>query len=165
MKTNKTIVCLGSLALPVVSVFFLGTLCALAKGPQELEVYERVVGNWTCAGHTMPSGDNPGHPFSATIKIGRELEGSVYVDRYDEVKSAEHQQPFSSISLWTYDPESRRYVQNGVDSFGNRFERTSTGWHGSEWVWEVVGVREGMERLVRGKRCREYREGENEAER
>jgi hypothetical protein len=123
------------------AVFFFGTVCAFAERPKELEVYDRIVGSWTCVGQTMPSGTDTGHAFNATIKITRELAGGVYMDRYEEVQSAQHQQPFSSISLWTYDPQSGRYVQNGVDSSGNRYERTSTGWHSKEWIWEGKGLR------------------------
>jgi hypothetical protein len=124
-----------------IAVFLFGTVCALAERPKELEVYDRVAGTWTCVGKTMPAGADPGHPFNATIKVTRELEGSVYLDRYEEVRSAQHQQPFSSIALWTYDPESGRYVQSGVDPSGNRYERTSTGWHGKDWIWESKGFR------------------------
>lgn len=120
---------------------FFGTVCAFAERPKELEVYDRVAGSWACVGKTMPAGTDPGHPFNATIKITRELGGSVYLDRYEEVQSAQHQQPFSSIALWTYDPGSGRYEQNGVDRSGNRYERTSTGWHGKDWIWEDKGLR------------------------
>ena len=125
----------------LVFAFFFGTVCAFAERPKELEVYNRVTGNWTCVGKTMPAGTDPGHTFNATIKITRELEGGVYLDRYEEVQSAQHQQPFSSIALWTYDSESARYVQNGVDRSGHRYERTSTGWHGKDWIWEDKGLR------------------------
>jgi hypothetical protein len=83
-----------------------GVSCAIliaapsfAQTPPELENYRWQVGQYNCAGETAGDG---AHPFTATYSLTQELNGGVYVERYVEAKTAQHQQPFSIIHLYTY---------------------------------------------------------------
>jgi hypothetical protein len=40
----------------------------------------------------------------------------------------------------SYDPDSGKWVRNGVDNSGARNAASSTGWNGNTWVWENDGV-------------------------
>ena len=122
-----------------------GLLCAIlittpgfAQTPPELENYRWQVGYYRCAGETAGEG---AHPFTATYTLTWDLDGGVYIERYIEAKTAEHQQPFSIIHLYTYDTKNKRYVRNGVDGNGGRHEHTSTGWNDGVWVWDAGGFR------------------------
>ena len=96
-----------------------------AQTPPQLDDYRWAVGSYRCTGETAGEG---AHPFTATFSLTRDLDGGVYVERYVEAKTAQHQQAFSIIHLWTYDSKNQRYVRNGVDGNGGRHEHTSTGW-------------------------------------
>jgi hypothetical protein len=111
---------------------------ALAQRLPQLDDYQWQVGSYTCNGETTGEG---AHPFTATYSLTRELDGGVYIERYAEAKTAQHQQPFSIVHLYTYDAKTRRYVRNGVDGNGGRHEHTSAGWTDGVWIWDAGGFR------------------------
>ncbi len=111
---------------------------SFAAPPPELENYRWAVGQYSCAGETRGEGS---HSFTATFSLTRALNGGVYVERYVEAKSAQHPNPFSVMYLWTYDTQNKRYVRNGVDGDGGRYEQTATGWNDGVWIWDAGGFR------------------------
>lgn len=111
---------------------------AFAQKPAQLDDYAWQVGNYQCTGETKGEG---AHPFTATYSLTRELDGGVYIERYVEAKTAQHQQPFAIIHLYTYDAQNKRYVRNGVDGGGGRHEHTSTGWNDGVFTWDAGGFR------------------------
>jgi hypothetical protein len=66
-----------------------------AQTPPQLNDYRWMVGSYQCAGETTGEG---AHPFSATFTLTRDLDGGVYIERYVEAKTAQHQQPFSILT-------------------------------------------------------------------
>ena len=40
----------------------------------------------------------------------------------------------------SYDPQSQRWVRNGVDNSGVRNAASSSGWNDNTWVWESDAV-------------------------
>lgn len=111
---------------------------SFAQTPPQLDDFRWQVGSYKCTGNTAGEG---AHPFTATYSLTRDLDGGVYVERYVEAKTAQHQQPFSIIHLYTYDTKNQRYVRNGVDGNGGRHEHTSTGWTDGVWIWDAGGFR------------------------
>ncbi|MBX9629591.1 MAG: hypothetical protein K2X67_03640 [Burkholderiales bacterium] len=111
---------------------------SFAQTPPQLDDYRWQVGSYRCVGETAGEG---AHPFTATYSLTRDLDGGVYLERYIEAKTAQHQQPFSIIHLYTYDTKNQRYVRNGVDGNGGRHEHTSTGWSNGVWIWDAGGFR------------------------
>jgi hypothetical protein len=131
-----------------------GATCAMfisasgfAQAPSELETYRWQTGSYKCTGQTAGEG---AHPFTATYTLTRELDGSVYVERYVEAKTAQHTQPFSIIHLYTYDSKNQRYIRNGVDGSGGRHEHTSNGWNDGVWTWDAGGFRIPITRAENG---------------
>jgi hypothetical protein len=116
----------------------LGPATGFGQTPPQLDDYRWMVGSYRCAGETAGEG---AHPFTATFALTRELDGGVYIERYVEAKTAQHQQPFSIVHLYTYDAKNQRYVRNGVDGNGGRHEHTSTGWSNGVWTWNAGGFR------------------------
>jgi hypothetical protein len=119
------------------SVALLGfSALAGAGGMKELDAYKGGLGKWTCDAKETGSGKM----FKATIENSAEFDGNTYVEKYTEFKSADHPNPWSAVFLMSYDPDSKRWVRNGVDNSGGRNAASSSGWNNDTWVWENDGV-------------------------
>jgi len=115
-----------------------GFAAALQAAPvKEIEeAYKGALGKWNCEAKELGSGKL----FKATAEFSAEFEGNTYVEKYTEYKSADHPNPWSAVFIMTYDPESKRWVRNGVDNSGGRNAASSAGWQNDTWVWENDGV-------------------------
>lgn len=107
-----------------------------AEPMKELDVYKGSLGKFACDARETGSGK----AFKATVDKTVEYDGYTYVERYVEMKSADHPSPWNAVFLMSYDSASQKWVRNGVDNSGNRNAASSSGWNGDTWVWENDGV-------------------------
>jgi hypothetical protein len=107
-----------------------------AEPMKELAVYKDSLGKFACDAKETGSGKT----FKATVDKTVEYDGNTYVERYVEMKSADHPSPWNAVFLMSYDPASQKWVRNGVDNSGERNAASSSGWNGDTWVWENDGV-------------------------
>ena len=105
-------------------------------GKEVDEAFKGAVGKWNCEAKELGSGKT----FKATAEFMSEFDGGMYVERYTEAKSTDHPNPWSAVFIMTYDPETKRWVRNGVDNSGGRNAASSAGWQDNTWVWENDGV-------------------------
>lgn len=115
--------------LLIVGVF---AASAHAEPMKELAAYRNGLGKWTCDAKEIGSGK----AFKATAEFSAELDGNTYIERYVEIANSERPNPWKGIFIMSYDPQSQRWVRNGVDNSGMRNAATSSGWHDNIWVWE-----------------------------
>jgi hypothetical protein len=108
---------------------------AFAEPMKELAVYKGNLGKFSCDAKEIGSGKT----FKTTVEK-TVLDGNTYMERYVEVKSADHPNPWNGVFLMSYDPATNRWVRNGVDNSGERNAASSAGWTGDTWVWESDGV-------------------------
>lgn len=113
-----------------------GIASVSAEPMNELDVYRESLGNYDCNAKDNGSGKT----FKARVERTVEFDGHTYVERYIEMKSADHPNPWDAVFLMSYDPDSGKWVRNGVDNSGARNAASSTGWKGNTWVWENDGV-------------------------
>ena len=109
---------------------------AFAEPMKELAEYKGSLGKFSCDAKETGSGKS----FKATVEKTAEFDGQTYVERYVEMKSADHPNPWDGIFIMSYDPASNRWVRNGIDNSGERNAASSSGWDGDTWVWENDGV-------------------------
>lgn len=109
---------------------------ASAEPMKELDVYKGGLGKFSCDAKEIGSGKT----FKARVETTVEFDGFTYVERYIEMKSADHPNPWNAIFIMSYDSDAKRWVRNGVDNSGNRNAASSSGWKGDTWVWENDGV-------------------------
>jgi hypothetical protein len=109
---------------------------AFAEPMKELAVYKGSLGKFSCDAKETGSGKG----FKVTVEKTVEFNGHTYVERYIEMKSADHPNPWNAIFIMSYDPASTRWVRNGVDNSGERNAASSSGWNGDTWVWENDGA-------------------------
>ncbi|HVY06495.1 MAG TPA: hypothetical protein VHB46_11015 [Burkholderiales bacterium] len=118
------------------SLVLAGVATAASADPaKELDVYKGGLGKFSCVAKETGSGK--------TFKTGVEktvLDGYTYMERYTEVKSSDHPSPWNAVFLMSYDPDSKKWVRNGVDNSGERNAASSSGWQGDTWTWENDGV-------------------------
>jgi hypothetical protein len=107
-----------------------------AEPMKELAVYKGSLGKFGCDAKETGSGKS----FKATVDKTVEFDGNTYVERYVEMKSADHPNPWNAVFLMSYDAEGQKWVRNGVDNSGGRNAASSSGWNGDTWVWENDGV-------------------------
>lgn len=107
-----------------------------AEPMKALESYKSSLGKFSCDARETGSGKT----FKATVEKTVEFGGNTYVERYIEMKSVDHPDPWDAIFIMSYDPASNRWVRNGVDNSGERNAASSSGWNGDTWVWENDGV-------------------------
>ena len=121
------------LALDLISLS-LATLGAVAEAEpmKELAVYKDGLGTWTCDAREVGSGK----AFKARVDFSVEFDGNTYVERYAEIASPDHQNPWKGIFIMSFDPQTQRWVRNGVDNSGVRNAASSSGWSDNTWVWE-----------------------------
>ena len=105
---------------------------AHAEPMKELEAYRNGLGKWTCDAKEIGSGK----AFKATAEFSVELDDNTYMERYAEIANSERPNPWKGIFIMSYDPQSQRWVRNGVDNSGMRNAATSGGWNDNIWVWE-----------------------------
>jgi hypothetical protein len=117
-------------------LFSAGIAAALAEPMKELDVYNQSLGNFSCDAKETGSGKM----FKARVEKTVEFDGHTFVERYIEMKSADHPNPWNAVFLMSYDPDSGNWVRNGIDNSGARNAASSTGWQGNTWVWENAGV-------------------------
>lgn len=120
----------------VASVALGGFAETAGAGQKELEAYKGGLGKWKCDAKELATGKM----FKATIENSTEFEGNTYIEKYTEMKSSAHPNPWSAVFIMSYDEDSRRWVRNGVDNSGNRNAASSAGWQDKTWVWENDGV-------------------------
>jgi hypothetical protein len=109
---------------------------ASAEPMKELDAYKGGLGKFSCDAKETGSGKT----FKARVEKTVEFDGYTYVERYVEMKSADHPNPWNAIFIMSYDADSKQWVRNGVDNSGNRNAASSSGWNGDTWVWENDGV-------------------------
>lgn len=109
---------------------------AFAEPMKELAVYKSSLGQFNCEAKETGSGKT----FKATVEKSADFDGNTYLERYVEIKSADHPNPWDGIFLMSYDPATKRWVRNGIDNSGERNAASSAGWNGDTWVWENDGV-------------------------
>ncbi|MEQ1881357.1 MAG: hypothetical protein ABL878_10350 [Burkholderiales bacterium] len=99
-----------------------GTM-ALAEAMPELDVYKGSLGKFTCNAKEIGSGKT----FKATVEKTVEFDGHTYLERYVEMKSADHPSPWNAVFLLSYDSGAKRWVRNGIDNSGSRNAASSSG--------------------------------------
>jgi hypothetical protein len=103
-----------------------------AEPMKELAVYKDGLGKWTCDAKDLGSGK----PFKAVAEFSAEFDGNTYIERYYEIASPDHPNPWKGIFLMSYDPQTKRWARNGIDNAGERNAASSSGWNENTWVWE-----------------------------
>lgn len=128
----------ASLSVGVVATLFFGAFAAPAGAEpmKELAVYRNGLGKWTCDAKEVGSGK----AFKALVDFSVEFDGNTYIERYAEIASSDHPNPWKGIFIMSYDPQSQRWVRNGVDNSGVRNAASSSGWNDNTWVWESDAV-------------------------
>lgn len=124
------------IAIASAVLLYAGITSVLAEPMKELDVYHDTLGMYSCDAVETGSGKK----FKARVERTVEFDGHTYVERYIEMKSADHPNPWDAVFLMSYDPDSGKWVRNGVDNSGARNAASSTGWQGNTWVWENDGV-------------------------
>jgi hypothetical protein len=112
------------------------TVASKADPMKELDVYKGGLGKFSCDAKETGSGK----AFKVTVDKTVEFDGHTYLERYVEMKSADHPSPWNAVFLMSYDSATQKWVRNGVDNSGNRNAASSSGWNGETWVWENDGV-------------------------
>jgi hypothetical protein len=107
-----------------------------AEPMKELAVYKSSLGKFSCDVKDLGSGKM----FKGIVEKTVEFDGNTYIERYSEVANADHPNAWKAIFIMSYDPQSKRWVRNGVDNNGERNAASSSGWSGDTWVWENDGV-------------------------
>lgn len=110
--------------------------CAFGEPMKELSVYKSSLGKFNCVAKETGSGKS----FKTIVEKSVDFDGHTYLERYVEVKSADHPNPWNGIFLMSYDPATSRWVRNGIDNSGQLNAASSSGWNGDTWVWENDGV-------------------------
>jgi hypothetical protein len=128
----------ASHAAGVAVSLLLGTLIASAHAEpmKELAVYKNGLGKWSCDAKEVGSGK----AFRAVAEFSVEFDGNTYIERYSEIASSDHPNAWKGIFIMSYDPQSQRWVRNGVDNSGERNAASSSGWSDNTWVWENDAV-------------------------
>jgi hypothetical protein len=124
----------ASHAIGVTASVLLGVFATLANAEpmKELAVYKNGLGKWTCDAKEVGSGK----AFKAVAEFSVEFDGNTYIERYAEIASSDHPNAWKGIFIMSYDPQSQRWVRNGVDNSGERNAASSSGWNDNTWVWE-----------------------------
>ena len=107
-----------------------------AEPLKELSVYKSSLGKFNCDAKETGSGKS----FKTTVEKSVDFDGYTYTERYVEMKSADHPNPWNGLFLMSYDSSTNRWVRNGIDNSGERNAASSSGWNGDTWVWENDGV-------------------------
>jgi hypothetical protein len=123
-------------AVGLSALFMFGISVVSAEPMKELDVYKGGLGKWTCNAKELGSGKT----FKAIAEFSVEFDGQTYIERYYEIASADHPNAWKGIFLMSYDPQSQRWVRNGLDNSGDRNAASSAGWKDDTWVWENAGV-------------------------
>ena len=90
-------------------------------------------GNWQCAGTGYVEGK--GHPTSATVNSGWDLNGFFMSIRYEEKKTGVNPMPVTAVEQWGYSDELKKLVAGHVDSMGGYGTEATAGWEGDAMVW------------------------------
>ena len=100
-------------------------------------------GNWQCAGTGYTEGK--GHPTSATVNMGWDLNGFFMSLRYEEKKTGVNPMPVTAVEHWGYSDELKKLVAGHVDSLGGYGTEVTAGWEGNTLVWvgddHMMGMR------------------------
>jgi len=126
----------GATAVAVSFLLAVPPLVASADAMKELGVYKDGVGTWACDAREVESGNG----FKAVVEKTVDFDGNTYIERYYEIANPDHPNAWKGIFIMSYDPQSQRWVRNGIDNSGERNVASSSGWHGNTWVWENEGV-------------------------
>ncbi len=113
-----------------------GMTTALAEPAIELNVYEESLGKFACDAQETGSGKK----FKVRVEKTVEFDGHTYLERYVEMKSPDHLNPWNAVFLLSYDRDSGKWVRNGIDNSGARNAASSSGWIGNTWIWENDSV-------------------------
>jgi hypothetical protein len=103
-----------------------------AEPMKELAVYKDNLGKWNCDAKDLGSGKS----FKAVAEYTTEFDGNTYIERYYEMGSSDHPNPWKGILLMSFDPKAGRWVRTGLDNSGNPIAASSSGWNENTWVWE-----------------------------
>ncbi len=103
-----------------------------------LEPMLESVGKWSCDAKTLGEGT---HPFKATLELKKDFGGRAIVERYEERESDAHPQPKRLLSVWSYDPRTRRVMRNGADMTGNRIADSTAPMADGKFMWEDEAYR------------------------
>ena len=90
-------------------------------------------GNWQCAGTGYLEGK--GHPTTATVNMGWDLNGFFMSLRYEEKKTGVNPMPLTAVEHWGYSDELKKLVAGQVDSMGGYGTQATAGWEGNTMVW------------------------------
>jgi hypothetical protein len=90
-------------------------------------------GNWQCAGTGYVEGK--GHPTSATVNMGWDLNGFFMTLRYEEKKTGVNPMPIAVVEHWGYSDELKKLIAGHVDSMGGYGTEVTAGWEGNTLVW------------------------------
>jgi Protein of unknown function (DUF1579) len=106
--------------------------------------FKNSVGNWDCTGKmVMPKEMGGGEMTSRShMTIRRELNGFLYEGEWRVEKSQAFPEMRGKMD-WSYDPQSKKLVQNAVDNIGNRNVGESDGLQDGKVVWVEEGVMMG----------------------
>jgi Protein of unknown function (DUF1579) len=123
---------------------------AMQHGPAKpaealTNAFKSSVGSWNCTGKmTMPKEMGGGEMASRShMTIRRELNGFLYEGEWRVEKSQVFPEMRGKMN-WSYDPQSKKLVQNAVDNMGNRNRGESDGAQDGKVVWTEEGVMMGQ---------------------
>jgi hypothetical protein len=113
------------------------TPMAAPMGPPKpnpaLDQLKYFAGSWQCAGTGYVEGK--GHPTSARVNMGWDLNGFFMNLRYEELKTAVNPMPLTAVEHWGYSDELKKLVAGQVDSMGGYGTQSTAGWQDNTMVW------------------------------
>lgn len=107
---------------------------AVASTGGKHDELKRFVGKWNCNAKTAD-----GKTWEATFEFKSLLGGKAVMENYSEKASKDHpaKDLFSTNGIWGFDANSGKFTGYNVAGDGSVNTRTSSGWTGDIWTWEV----------------------------
>lgn len=113
------------------------SVSAWSMGGDKQEEFRRFLGKWNCNAKLAEINGKKGHGYEATLEIKTVLGGKAVMEDYKEKANKEHKTPYSTEGIWGYDSGLGKFTGYNVDGSGTPTVRSSAGWVGDVWTWEV----------------------------
>ena len=108
----------------------------MPKAGPELDALKPMVKNWSCKGTgTLPGPTPLTINYSSKVAAKWDLNGFWADWKYDRAKTKDTP-AFTSEGEWGYDVTSKKYLMQGMDSWGGWLNFTSAGPSGDSFVFE-----------------------------
>lgn len=95
---------------------------------------QRLVGNWKCQARTVGA---QGYAYDVRLNLIELLGGQALMEDYKETANEKHTAPASTSGIWAFDKAAKQFVGFNVDNAGGINTRTSSGFKGDKFTWNV----------------------------